>query len=420
MSIKMSAFFYKTRNVIFLLTLLITISCNRDEDEDDSVNRTLLVYIAADNNLSPSANPNLFSMNSSIRSGTGNSNLLAFVDRVNVNPVLLHLHGNSIDTVKIYPEKNSADPAVLKEVIDYVHENYKSDSYGLVMWSHGTGWIPARQLHFVAPNLNYSPSRDGDGHHVSVLDIQRYPSSILTKTFAMENIKGANPSYVCMELDGLADAIPDGMFDFILFDACYMGNVEVAYALRKKARYIVSSAYEIVSYGFPYHLVTSDMLEGNLMKVCREFYAYYSGFSDWQQMAGISLVRTEGLDSLASCFRKIVAGKEDTIARMDIKKIQVFDRFRNHVFFDLYDVVEKTGVDKDCLDEFRYQLDRCVSFKISTPYIFYGDYEQIKVDKYCGLSVYVPISKYDKGNNPGDPVLNDDYRKTEWSITTGY
>lgn len=408
-----------SRSAIFLLALLITISCCSKE-EDDSISRTVLVYIAADNNLSPSANPNLFSMSSSIRSGVGNANLLAFVDRHDNIPVLLHLHGTYIDTVKTYQEMNSADPATLRDVIDYVRENYESESYGLVMWSHGTGWIPTRQLHFVAPNLNYSPSRDGSGHHASVIEMQRYPLTWQTKTFALENVKGANPSYTCMELDELTDAIPDGLFDFIVFDACYMGNVEVVYALRKKARYIVSSAYEIVSYGFPYHLVTRDLLEGNLMKVCREFHSYYNAYGDWQQMAGISLVRTEGLDSLASCFRKIVAEKKDTIPLMDMNELQVFDRFRNHVFFDLLDVVEKLGTEKEYLDEFRYQLDRCVSFKISTPYIFHGDFDEIKVDKYCGLSVYVPLSKYNKGLKEGDPTLNDDYRKTGWSRATGY
>ena len=404
-----------------MLVLLIPISCYRIEEEDDSVSRTILVYIAADNNLFDKANPNLYSMSSSIRSGVRNTNLLAFVDRHDIKPVLLHLHGSAIDTVKTYDEMNSADPATLRDVIDYVKRNYDSESYGLVLWSHGTGWIPTRQLHFVAPNLGYSPSRDGNGHHGSVIEMQRYPLSWQTKAFALENVKSGSPSYTCMELDELADAIPDGIFDFIVFDACYMGNVEVAYALRNKARYIVSSAYEVVSYGFPYHLVTRDLLEGNLIKVCRDFHSYYSSFSDWQQMAGISLVRTEELDSLASCFRKIVAEKKDTIPLMDISIIQHFDRFRNHVFFDLLDVVEKLGTEKEYYDEFRYQLDRCVPFKISTPYIFYGEKgEEIKVDKYCGLSVYVPISKYDKGLNPGDPVLNNDYRRTEWSRTTGY
>ena len=408
-----------SRSAIILLALLITISCCKKE-EDDSIRRTVLVYIAADNGLSANANPNIYSMSSCIRSGVSNVNLLAFVDRHDFKPVLLHLHGTSIDTLKTYDEMNSADPATLREIVDYVRKNYESESYGLVMWSHGTGWIPVRQLNFVAPNLGYAPSRDGNGHSASVIDMQRYPLSIQTRCFGLQNIKGGNPSYTGMELDELADALPDGMFDFIVFDACYMGNVEVAYALRKKARYIVSSAYEIVSYGFPYHLVTRDLLDGNLIKICREFHSYYNAYSDWHQMAGISLVRTDGLDSLASCFKKVIADRKDTIPFMDINKIQVFDRFRHHVFFDLLDVVEKLATDKDSYDEFRYQLDRCVPFKVSTPYIFPGDYDSIKVDKYCGLSVYVPIAKYDKGKNPGDPVLNDDYRRTEWSRATGY
>ena len=424
-----STSFKKTGSVILMImSLLGVVSCSC-KNEDDSIKRTVLVYIAADNNLSNTANPNIYSMSSSIRNGGNDVRLLAFVDRMTIvntrvegdktirdtvnRPVLLHLHGTAIDTVRKYPELDSTDPKVLREVIDYVRDNYKAESYGLVMWSHGTGWIPTRKLHYVAPNLNYMPARDGNGRHGSALEIQRYPWSAQTKAFGWENIKG-NPPYVCMELDEMANAIPDGLFDFIAFDACYMGNVEVAYALRKKARYIVSSAYEIVSYGFPYHLVTSDLLEGNLIKVCREFNSYYNNFKDWQQMAGISLVRTEGLDSLASCFKKIVAEKKEIIPDMDIKEIQIFDRFRNHVFFDMLDVVERLDTKKEYLDEFKLQMDFCIPFKVSTPYIFPGEYEEIKVDKYCGLSMYIPLGKYDESG------LNDDYRRTAWSLATGY
>jgi len=403
------------RSVVFLiLPLLLTLSCSCNKDDDSGIIRTVLVYIAADNNLSNTANSNIYSMNSAIRSGMKNVNLLVFVDRINYNPALLHLHDAVIDTVKTFPEMDSTDPDVFRDVIEYVRKNYISDSYGLVMWSHGTGWLPASQLHFVAPNMGYSPSRDGDGNHLSVLDIQRYPSSLQTKAFGLENRKGNNPPYVCMEIDEMANAIPDGVFDFIAFDACYMGNVEIVYALRKKARYFISSTYEIVSYGFPYHIVTRDLLEGNLTNVCREFYTYYNSMSGWEQMGGISLVDTDGLDSLAQCFKKIVVEYKDSVPELDISEIQVFDRFRNHVFFDLGDVVEKLCPNLDYVAEFNQQLDKCVQYKASTPYMFQGDYEEIKIDKYCGLSIYIPIRRYESSG------LNDDYRMTEWSKVTGY
>lgn len=383
----------RLRVVLVVSAIIMLNSCIFNSEVEHKINRTVLVYIGADNNLSNTANSNIYSMNSCISSGMDNYNLLVFVDRKDVAPALLHIHNFKIDTVAKYPERDSSDPMILQEVIDNVLENWKAEHYGLVMWSHGTGWLPTNMLHYVAPNMKYSPKH---------------------RAFSWEDRKGQTPAYSCMELEGLAEAIPDDVFDFIVFDACYMGNVEVAYALRNKAPQIVSSCYEIVSYGFPYHIVTRDLLNGNVLKSCNEFYRYYNSMNGWEQMAGISLVKTEGLDSLARCFRKIIAEYGDTIQTLDPSGIQCFDRFTNHVFYDLEDFVETICQDSDYMNEFRLQLEQCVPYHISTPYIFPGDKEEIKVNSYCGLSVYIPLPEYEASG------LNAAYRQTEWSDYTDY
>jgi hypothetical protein len=300
---------------------------------------------------------------------------------------------------------------VMREVIDYVYQKYPSESYGLVLWSHGTGWLPTTQLHYVAPNMNYAQGRDGLGRRV----FSPYAETPDTKAFLWEDRKGGDPKYSCMDLEEMKEAIPDGIFDYIAFDACYMGCVEVLYALRNKADYIISSCYEIVSYGFPYHIVTNYLTNGKLRDTCREFYDYYNSMRGWEQMGGISLVKTSELDSLANCFSKIVSEYRDTIPVLETGNIQLFDRFRNHVFYDLEDVVDKLDVNRKYLTEFRLQLEKCVEYKISTRFIFPGDrVDEIEVGTYCGLSVYIPLEKYDANG------LNDDYRKTDWSIDTGY
>ena len=372
-----------------MAALLLLASCIRNDVADNTTTRTVLVYIAADNSLSGNANPNIYSMQAAVLKGMDNVNLLVFVDRMSVKPALLRIHDHKIDTIKSYPERNSADSELLREVIDYVVARYPSEAYGLLLWSHGTGWIPQPKLHYVAKNMGYTQSR--------------------TKAFACENID------TWMELDDLANAIPNHLFDYIAFDACYMGNVEVAYALRNKARYIISSSCEIPSSGFPYHNITRDLLNGNLMKVCSEFHSYYNSMSGWERMACISLVKTEGLDSLARCFGKIVAQYNDSIPEMDVSRIQVFDRFDHHAFYDLEDFVDKLEPDRNDKNEFMLQLERCIPYKINTQYLFPGDGEnERKVDSYCGLTVYIPLKEYDQ------PGLNDDYRKTAWSIATKY
>lgn len=61
-----------------------------------------------------------------------------------------------------------------------------------------------------------------------------------------EDAPGSMP-HAEMELEEFAAAIPDGQLDFIVFEACLMAGVEVAYVLRGKTDYILSSAAEIVS-----------------------------------------------------------------------------------------------------------------------------------------------------------------------------
>ena len=110
----------------------------------------------------------------------------------------------------------------------------------------------------------------------------------------------------------------------------------------------------------------------------------------------------------------MVSECRDSIPRMDLSQVQCFDRFDNHMVFDLEDAVSHMGASPETLREFRLQLENCVLYKVSTPYIFYNDKDEIKVNTYCGMSVFLPVSKYDA------PGVNAAYRRTGWSIATGY
>lgn len=398
--------------------MILTMSCVPESDTEDSLfGRTVLVYMAADNTLDDMVVPNLSAMSNSIKDISGQYNLIAFVDRKNKYPYMLHLHGNRIDTLKIYNELQSSDSQTLADAIEYVRTEWKADTYGLILWSHGTGWIPTYQLHSVAWNLGYAPGRDMQV--VAEDHLGGYLSGDIaeTRSFALEDRNYGNPRYTGMEIKDLADAIPDGMFDYIAFDACYMGCVEVLYQLRNKARYIISSPCEIISYGFPYSIVTKDLMLGNLTNVCRGFYKFYNEYG-WR-MGAISLVRTDGLEELAQCFRQVAACMTGPIYKSQIRQLQRFDRFNffgseNRVFFDLGDVADFLCDDPDLLEEFHRQLDACVLYASSTPYMFPGYSYAFPINKFSGLSVFIPQQEYDMTG------LNDDYRDLDWSRDTDY
>ena len=410
--------FLKNLSWLILISVL-PCSCVSNENTDDPVERTVLVYFSADNNLSSHAYRNLNEIKRAVKEYVGNSNMVVFMDSPGVKSFLLQVNRNSVDTLVAYGKQlDSTNPEVLQSVIEYVVNRYKSDSYGLVMWSHGTGWLPGSKLHTLAKNYGYSQRRGGMEPHLTG-DLYDY-YFIGTKTFGIEGPQG---EYRYMELDGMANAIPDNTFDFIIFDACYMSNVEVAYALRNKCRYFVGSAYEIVGSGFPYRTITSHLLNGNLVRVCHGFYDYYNSMSDWSKMGGIAIIRTDRLEPLADSFSKIVQKSKDTIPDINVDNIQCFDCFNHHVFYDFEDLADYLCDDAELMKEFRSSLKDCVLFSKSTDCIFKGkkkyDYSddpqyEIKIDSYCGLSVYIPLRKYDSMG------LNDEYRKTEWSIVTGY
>ena len=406
--------------LLAVMPVMLAMSCVPEYDTEDRLpGRTVLVYMAADNNLQNIVSPNLSSMSHSIQSIPGRYNLIAFVDRKNENPCMLHVHGNRIDTLKVFNELMSSDSNTLADAIEYVRTNWKAETYGLVLWSHGTGWIPTSMLHSVAQNLGYVQGRDTQAQaQADMLGGYLSGDEAETRSFVIEDRSHGNPRYTAMEIQDMAAAIPDGMFDYIVFDACYMGCVEVMYELRNKAKYIISSPCEIVSQGFPYSAVTKDLMYGNLTSVCRNFYRYYNSQSSWR-MGAISLVRTEGLDSLARCFQKVSACRTRPVYKSQVRGIQHFDRFNffgteNRVFYDLADVAEFLCDDPVILDEFNSQLDRCVLYASTTPYMFPGYNDEFPMNRFSGLSVFIPLQEYDMTG------LNDEYRNTGWSHAADY
>ena len=132
-------------------------SCIFKDEVEHQINRTVLVYMCAENNLAMTAQSNIRSMSTCLGRGMDNYNLLAYIDCSGMDPALIRIHDFKIDTIAKYPERDSTDPKVMREVIDYVLANFQAEHYGLVMWSHGTGWLPGNKLHYVAPSMGYAP-----------------------------------------------------------------------------------------------------------------------------------------------------------------------------------------------------------------------------------------------------------------------
>ena len=203
---------------------------------------TVLVYMAADNDLEPFSLTDLDEIERGLANGDGVT-VVALVDRSpddyeydNLPPDVSSVVENSPawsgarivlvepDTrtgvvsgfVEDWGDVNTGDPALLARFISYAVNNYPADHYALVIWDHGGG--PG----YFAVDL---------GHR-----------DVLTLRELAEAMEAARVH-----------------FDLIGFDACLMGTVEAAYEVRNFADYLVASEETEPGLGWPYHYIIGGL-----------------------------------------------------------------------------------------------------------------------------------------------------------------
>lgn len=377
-----------------LFACLLFAGCDDPLETPPVAERVLLVYLAADNNLSGYARSNIESLKEGMGAVSGNARTLVYVDLPDEDPTLREISASGETVLHTWEGgHDSASGETLQEVIGLVCKLAPADHYGLLLWSHGMGWVPSSAENYFVRSL----SRGSD-------DV--WPA---TKFFGQDT--GVSPdSY--MELDELAAAIPDHLFDYILFDACFMGSVEVLYALRDKADYIISSPAEVISDGFPYAQIMEPLCRENpdLETVCETYYRYYAEHDVPQYHAAtVSLVKTSALETLASATAALYTAALSADFRifsfMDSGQLQPLDRYARHFVFDMGSIADElyrqAVVSAEQYAEWQDAFSQAVIYEAHTPWFF-----SLQLDKCCGLSSYVPLAQY--------ADLNAFYVQQEW------
>ena len=386
--------------IIEEMTAVMFFSCDKVQSEPETRDKVLLYYAAGFNNLSSSLEEDIDQLCSGyIPEKTGNNVLLVFQNLVEsgystaATPTLFRVYKNDAGTtvketvLTLTPGTLAASVNTLRQVLTYVSTTWKSDSYGLIFSSHATGWLPAE----------HKEEPDYQGENIS-------PSSIGSE-YSPET--GTSLSYE-MDLDDFADAIPMHL-DYILFDACFMGGVEVAYQLRDVCDRVAFSQAEVLADGFDYTTMASCLLESfgspNLKKVCKSYYEHYNSLSGEEQSATVSMIDCSGLDALAEVCRTIFSAHRAELDQLDPDEIQCFGRYSIHrYFYDLEDIMDHLGLSAQEMADFRNAMYDCIIYKATT-----GKMINLEIDKFCGLSSYCTNKS----------VYDDFYRTLAWNQATG-
>lgn len=369
----------KTKLLISILSVLclsFLLSCNKNE-EKTLPQRTVLIYMAGDNSLSSFVEYNMKMIEEGCKNADlENGNIIAYIDERGATPGLYRFRKDkngivSRNLIKEYEEENSASPENLRSVITTVKEQFPSESMGIVLWSHGTAWLPS--------NLDsYLRSFGQDGNNY-------------------------------MELDDLSYVLNDFHFDFILFDACYMASVEVVYALRNYTDYIIGSATEILADGFPYNEITPMLLNADVTGIADSFYNHYDQMSGVSRSASVSVVKTSELDNLADACRNILSRQtEESLYNIDLYQVQALEylTWNNHKLYDMEDYLSQIASNEEYTN-LKTAMDKAIIYKACTPENYFAQCGSIAIDKFSGLSIYAYQKNY--------PKLNDWYDQLEWA-----
>ena len=291
--------------------------------------------------------------------------------------------------VKTYTEFNAGDPESVHTLFAELADETPALSYGLIIGCHGKAWVPAS-----AGTLARGALQPSDG-------VKEYwqpaPGAYPTRSFGDSGYE--------MDITELADALAalPYRFDFLLFDDCFMANIETLYDLRSVIGYIVASPCEVMGDGFPYdrivpHLFETGPVADRLAETCREFWNLYENeyqSTTWKEQSGcISLAVTSQLDALAEVMRRInEKGKQP----FELSQLQYYEGLMTHLFYDLGHYVELSCGDPALVEEFTTQLDRAFppESRLCTKQ-FYSQYNNGSnpVHFYTGVSVSEPSTKY--------------------------
>ena len=402
--------------IIAITTALLFSACSDGDTypADDEPRKTVIIYMSAQNSLSGNATNDLYEISQGAAQLKKGETVVVYIDRNAGTEIYVfdQTHTQRTPAYTFSSNLDSSDPTTMTRMLDWVKLHYPAPDYGLVLWSHADGWLPPLNTAYTKADNEIQPLSFGidDGN----------------------NLFGTNKG-TSLSIENLAEVLEQsGMkFRYLLFDCCLMQCLEVDYELRNVADYIIASPISINVDGAYYtHQLTHGLFSDDPVDIARTYYDdVESGISSTYYMGiVVSAVKTEGLDSLATLTRELLADK--TLPMWpDMSNVQAYCGYNSNCLYRP-DYFDAGGVMSRLLPEAEYalwleQLYNCIVYKAGTRSFFayaYGSYGNFNLSPdFCGVSMFVPQQKYTANAalcKYGD--LNSAWFKTSWAKAIGY
>lgn len=288
------------------------------------------------------------------------------------------------DTLRRYSDRPFTSRQWLTSLFSEVMTLAPASRYGMVVGCHGLAWVPVQGQRSARKRLGSQERIDEEDNLYKEEKIDKeglYKEERINKEgepndlmhFEVQGpvttrfIGGTYPE-TQIETTDLAEAMADAGFhtEYILFDACYMSSVEVAYELKDVTHYLIASPTEVLSYGFPYITMGKHLLgTPNYKGIVDSFISFYSSY--YLPYGTVAVTDCTQLDALAAIAQQINAAATEQLAP---NGVQIMDGYSPTLFYDLGHLMSLKDAGTVLTAAFAEQLDKTVPYKGHTGQYF--------------------------------------------------
>lgn len=327
------------------------------------------------------------------------------------------------DTLRRYSDRPFTSRQWLTSLFSEVMTLASASRYGMVVGCHGLAWVPVQGQRSARKRLGSQERIDEEDNLYKEERIDKeglYKEERIDKEgddlmhFEVQGpvttrfIGGTYPE-TQIETTDLADAMADAGLhtEYILFDACYMSSVEVAYELKDVTHYLIASPTEVISYGFPYITMGKHLLgTPNYKGIVDSFISFYSSYN--LPYGTVAVTDCTQLDALAAIAQQINAAAEEPTNAASAKQInaaaegklntatsgknapngvQIMDGYSPTLFYDLGHLMSLKNAGTVLTAAFAEQLDKTVPYKGHTDQYFTALKDApVDIKHYSGLN----------------------------------
>lgn len=266
-------------------------------------------------------------------------------------------------------------------------------NYAMIIGCHGSGWT-------YKDDWDNYPYRSKQHPYFYTGEMSAAKSAkVSTSPYPTTRFYGSvNDKNYATDISVLAQGIRGAgiKMQYILFDDCYMANVETAYELRDVTNFLIGSASEVMAQGMPYQtmwasLATPTPAYATAVSAFNTFYTNYQTSLGVLSTSNISAIDCRKLDRLAEQMRLI--NQNYTLPDSLVDSLQVLDGFLEPIFYDMGDYVSHLCKNTDLLNDFNATLTQVIKSSANGDSIYsylYGYPKFVRVNHFSGLTISDP------------------------------